>query len=472
MDPNNPFKVECPHETGSKNQIDFEYVPIMPLSWRTDTNTNTECAVGGQNCGKIDQKSKCSVASLAFDMLQYASILEKRKAMKIIKNDLQQFSVVSTYNFRTALGYGMPSQKRKGPGWQSMSKFTMDMMLGSYERISLCPDLLRKPFKHTVEIPYVPLSVAEIDETTKKFYNKETERIYNFYFSGQIKLWGSERICTPRSILPSIALEPGVRLVNDTHGTSRSEIQKDRIEEMKMSKFCLILKANSYSTGSFYTAIQADCIPVVVSDWFFFAFPNSIDYSKFVIRIQEETFLMNPAKVLNKILVLYDSSKRIEMREAMYQYAAKLSYSNHASKKFIFDNMLSEMMSINLAGKDGWAMISGCQKNNPTLCPPSIYVSPLNLLGALDDTRSYFCKNAKRLVGYYKLVLYAQCTRIFWPLRPGNFIREDRISLKLQEIDFIWKYHNLSSNTPLNWKDTWAVYPFPKSDELKKIQSL
>ena len=36
-------------------------------------------------------------------------------------------------------------------------------MLESYERISLCPDLLRKPFKHTVEIPYVPLSVAEID---------------------------------------------------------------------------------------------------------------------------------------------------------------------------------------------------------------------------------------------------------------------------------------------------------------------
>ena len=181
---------------------------------------------------------------------------------------------------------------------------------------------------------------------------------------------------------------------------------------------------------------------------------------------------MNPAEVLKKILVLYPAPKRIEMREAMRQYAAKLSYSNDASKKFIFDNMLSEMMSINLAGKDGWAMISGCQKNNPTLCPPSIYVSPLNLLGALDDTRSYFCKNAKRLVGYYKLILYAQCTRIFWPLRPGNFIREDRISLKLQEIDFIWKYHNLSSNTPLNWKDTWAVYPFPKSDELKKIQSL
>ena len=77
-------------------------------------NTNTECAVGGQNCGQIDKKVNVQMASLAFDIFTICFSNRKRKAMvKIIKNDLQQLVTVSTYNFRTALGYGMPSIRKK-----------------------------------------------------------------------------------------------------------------------------------------------------------------------------------------------------------------------------------------------------------------------------------------------------------------------------------------------------------------------
>jgi hypothetical protein len=40
----------------------------------------------------------------------------------------------------------------------------------------------------------------------------------------------------------------------------------------------------SYSTAFFYDSLHAGCIPIVISDWFVFAFPSVIDYKEFVIR--------------------------------------------------------------------------------------------------------------------------------------------------------------------------------------------
>ena len=74
----------------------------------------------------------------------------------------------------------------------------------------------------------------------------------------------------------------------------------------------------------------------------------------------------------------------------------------------------------------------------------------------------------QKLVGYYKLILCTQCTRIFWPLRPGNFLRQDRIS-KISNWLPMWKYHHPHFKCSSKLEDTWAV-SVPKSDELNKIQ--
>ena len=175
--------------------------------------------------------------------------------------------------------------------------------------------------------------------------------------------------------------------------------------------------------------------------------------------------------LIKVILIQYPGVKRNEMRKAMLPIAHQLSYNTKSSQKFIFDSMLEEMSSVNLAGKDGWAKVSGCKKNRPTACPPRTYVSPLRIPG-LEETRSALCKNSARLFGYYKLVLYAQCTRIFWPLKPGNFRPEDRTLLTMDDMKLVWTFHNVSRTTSLNWKHSWTVYPPPEERALMRIQVL
>ena len=100
---------------------------------------------------------------------------------------------------------------------------------------------------------------------------------------------------------------------------SYGPISAQLVDQMYLSAFCLVTKADSYSTAFFYDAIQSGCIPVVISNWFIFSFPTFIPYDTFTIRIEENDFLKDPNGCLDAVLSMISIDKRKEMVKSMYR---------------------------------------------------------------------------------------------------------------------------------------------------------
>ena len=63
-------------------------------------------------------------------------------------------------------------------------------------------------------------------------------------------------------------------------------------------------------------------------------------------------------------------------------------------------------------------------------------------------------------IGKYKLVLFAQCSRILWPIKAGNLRNNDRSGLNQNEYNFLFTYHNLSDHyQSKEWLSQWSTYP-------------
>ena len=121
----------CDRDSVQRTSVNFEYIPILPLVWRGGLNSYTDCTAGGQDCGyDID---KCSWKILVKNIIEYQT---KVVDMRSNTTHPQRFFVASTFNFRSILGMGMPTQVRRGSDWESVSRFTKGVMLASYERIS------------------------------------------------------------------------------------------------------------------------------------------------------------------------------------------------------------------------------------------------------------------------------------------------------------------------------------------------
>ena len=139
VDSNNPYRVDC-----DDADVEIEYIPLIPINWKIGTSSLS---------------SQCTYAAFIQDILSYMKHIKTRQ--KIIP----RFTVVSTFNFRTAMGTGMPTQVRRGEAWNTISEFVMSVYIGHYERWPQCPDLLRKSWKHVIELPYIPMtSVFHINE--------------------------------------------------------------------------------------------------------------------------------------------------------------------------------------------------------------------------------------------------------------------------------------------------------------------
>ena len=438
------------------SKADLEYVPLLPLYWHGGYNGDTECTAGGQNCGK--DVSMCSYRKLVSNIVDYWQLVQMRDN----QTHPRKFTVASTFNLRSVIGFGMPSQDRRGEVWKAVSAFTEATMLGSYERIVQCPDLLRRQFKHIVELPYIPL-VSEL-------YPKRTTE---FYFSGRLKLWGPERVCGVRAMLAAtLPLRSDTKVVDVTY-TSLGAPEIDLVHSLASSEFCIVAKSNSYSTSTFYSAIANGCIPVVISDWFYFAFPTKINYDAFVVRISEEQFLRNPSVALDAVLAQYSAEKRHLMRDEMIKAADTLSWGVPGSVRaaHLLDNyMLPEMMGVE-SDPDGYIGYSGCTKWDPQQCPAAVYTRPIAVPEA-PDVRSHLCKNAPRLIGKYKLVLFMQCARVLWPIKAGNLKGADTAAGGLggTEKTFLWKFHNLSRDTTETWRGSWDTYPVPPADAAQNTQ--
>ncbi len=112
------FFVENEHNPYRRHKLEdaeFEYIPLLPLHWR------------------VESAVECSYTELVKDILKFASYEQERNTH--LKNTTlrPKFTVASTYNMRTEIGAGMPTQLRKGDAWNTVSAFVMGISIGHYE---------------------------------------------------------------------------------------------------------------------------------------------------------------------------------------------------------------------------------------------------------------------------------------------------------------------------------------------------
>jgi len=80
-----------------ESDVLFEYIPLLPLSWIANNTTINKCSYNG----------------LIEDVLAYIS-LDSANGKSNTQKNLTKFTVTSTYNLRTQIGRGLPSQTRSG----------------------------------------------------------------------------------------------------------------------------------------------------------------------------------------------------------------------------------------------------------------------------------------------------------------------------------------------------------------------
>jgi hypothetical protein len=448
---------------------EFEYIPFLPLHWR------------------VNSSPKCSYSIMVQEILDFWKYTETRdKALNFTAR--QKFVIASTYNMRTEIGFGMPTQVRRGDAWNTVSAFTMALSIGHYERWPQCPDLLRKSWKYVVELPYVsPPSKSRIDELAIK------KRKHLFHFSGYFELFGPELVCSVRNEIINLNIREDTLVVNASLiNDARSKVRDQVLDIIEDSSFCLITKSDSYSTSFFYHAILRGCIPVVISDWWTFAFPWIVPYEKFVIRVLETDFLKNSNFVLDYIKDKIGNNADLlyEMRLNMLHYGQLLSWRSISTSAPTYHKLMDldvyfkstnsrsfesiiplELLLLELRYINkpyGYYNSIPCMK--PFMCwhnrlnksyasigdynffeespigtktyhkSPDLHSGNFPLLNTLEsgnpvkfldipaipETRSHICKHVTRLIGFYKIVYYMQCVRILWPLTPGKWKPVDK----------------------------------------------
>jgi hypothetical protein len=152
------------------------------------------------------------------------------------------------------------------------------------------------------------------------------DRPYTFSFSGRMLLWLPERVCSVRhTIATALSHRTDIHMTNITETQSYEGMKSAALDGMRKSIFCLVAKSDSYSTASFYEALRAECIPVVISDWYVASFPWFIPYQKFVVRIEEDDFLKDPNTVLDAVKARY-TDQASAMRKELRYWRNYLSY--------------------------------------------------------------------------------------------------------------------------------------------------
>jgi hypothetical protein len=352
IETSNPFRVvNC-------DDAEFEYIPFLPLHW----------------VAKNSKDPNCSYTGLINDIVTYVKMKRNERSLLNtgsgkgkagpIDHDKTPipFIVASTFNLRTEMRVGMPTQIRRGEIYDIVTEFVTTTRIGHYERWPQCPDLLRKWWRYHVEIPYVPTFsfFHNMHVENMNIYNNEntifsTNQAYQaefplkditVLFVGRLLLTLNERVCSVRNAVASLSLNPNVLVINVTTEETEKQIFPPVFHYYGRSIFCLITKADSYSSASFYIALHAGmplsflkwnplyvissvsvgCIPIVISDWFVFAFPWVIPYEEFVIRVSESDFLMDPEGVIKGIQKYYTIKRLQIMRKKMVYWLGLLTY--------------------------------------------------------------------------------------------------------------------------------------------------
>jgi len=352
--------IDNPYRRFNYDDADFEYIPLLPLHWlhaynsssKNDDDNNNNRRCGGyksfiQDIITIQEYFRERDNNFNYQHIHHISSSSSSSSSR--SKVISKFTVASTYNLRTAIGVGMPTQIRRGYAWTTVSEFIMSLSLGHYERWPQCPDLLRKTFTYTIELPYVSMTTTIMITTSDikatdsdNVFDKRVDddgggddkliksiRPYLFHFSGNFELFGPELICSVRNSIIDISNRADVFSINVTQIYAKFVgVDRRLMPIISNSTFCLVTKGDSYSTSFFYHAIQLGCIPIVISDWFVFSFPWIIPYDQFILRVSENDFLKNPHYVLDYIKSSIGMNDKLlhAMRINMMKYKGLLSY--------------------------------------------------------------------------------------------------------------------------------------------------
>jgi hypothetical protein len=432
---------------------------------------------------------------------------------------------------------GMPTQVRKGEIYDLVTLFVTTLSIGHYERWPQCPDLLRKSWRYVMELPYVPaLSMYDAKLPTATVGSSSSivtgQRSINFLFAGRLNLWGPERVCSVRKFVTKLASRSDTVILHVSEPQSMSPTRPELFRDyLSRSVFCIVTKADSYSTSFFYSALHAGCVPIIVSDWFVFAFPWLIRYEEFSIRILEEDFLKNPHEVIDHVFAEYLTHANKDKLSALQRGIAKwipfLSFGEvdttsegyKLSQSMLFGPNINVPMPVVLK-KSVWpwelmlyelryAQLPEkvhpivpcygpfkCTWNGKTLA--DVAFAPFNtkvknkVVSKLAENRTHLCKHSSRLIGHYKIVYFMQCVRILWPLTPGKLnkldlpvnspvdravivngdegVRDDALKssqLDGEDLAFVLNFHAL---TNMSKAGKWSWTTYPTFDEEKRIR--
>lgn len=315
-----------PYRVADCKDAELEFVPLTPLHWKVQKSAGPACTYR--------------------DLIDSITALVQQRP----SSGRYMFAVASTFNMRTEMGTGMRTQVRRGEQYDKVTQFVTSTFLGHYERWPQCPDLLRKGWLGVVELPYVALGEpapkhpgsrdahelgdavhlieSEVENPQFADFVAGKQRVNEVLFMGRLhQLYGPELVCSVRWSLFALAKThpQHLRLVNITQSDLDQGVQQRLVNEFVNAKFCIIAKGDSYSSSSLYSAIYAGCVPVVVSDWYVFAFPWAIPYSQFVVRFSEENWLMDPIGCL-RVLREMSASELRQRRAAMFKYRRLLHF--------------------------------------------------------------------------------------------------------------------------------------------------
>ena len=294
-------------------------------------------------------------------------------------------------------------------------------------------------------------------------------------------------MCSVRCSVAYLADRKDALIINITDDQTYQGVSDEIVDYMYKSVFCIVTKADSYSTAFFYDSIQAGCIPIVVSNWFIFSFPWYIPYAKFVLRINEDDFVKDPHGCLDEIKSSMDEKTIKEYQTQMKHWKKYLTYEtneieiNPSGTKiksiFPFELLLREFKTVQTTEVCPKCIYTFCHRS--TLCEP--LVPFFDFKDKLKETRSHLCQHASRIIGHYKMVYFMSCVRILWPLKLGQFKPIDLKpgSLTETDVDFVMKFHNVTTKNekgviisgarPEGW--SYVTYPPLNESIANKIKN-
>ena len=87
----------------SCRDADFEYIPLLPLSWKVEVPANTLCTAGGVCPKQSVSHTACGTSRIIEDIVRFVRYKQKTAGMNL-NEGIPRFIVTGAFNFKTILG--------------------------------------------------------------------------------------------------------------------------------------------------------------------------------------------------------------------------------------------------------------------------------------------------------------------------------------------------------------------------------